>query len=145
MTASFERVAVAVAVARERENCLLAALMGRTRRAACIREEEEVREGSKVCELKNGTRRSGCLSSKKPLLPIGSPSDLLTQSALSSGLGSNVTSDNSLSYKGIHHAQDIIEKKQGTRRAAEGQRGRRSCLGRTLVGAVTRDMSVKGP
>ena len=36
MTASFAWVAVVAAAVRERENCLLATLMGRTRRAACI-------------------------------------------------------------------------------------------------------------
>ena len=58
MTASLARGVVVAAAEREREKCLLATLMGRTRRAACI---WEVRERCKVCELKNGTRRSGCL------------------------------------------------------------------------------------
>lgn len=73
---------------------------------------EEVREGCKVCELKNGTRRSGCLFLQKPLPPIGSSSDFLTH--LHPELGSNVTSDNSLvvhETRGIHHAQDIVKGK----------------------------------
>ena len=50
---SLERAVVVVAAAAEmeRENCLLAALMGRKRRTACIW-EEGVREGCKVYESK---------------------------------------------------------------------------------------------
>ena len=117
MTASLERAVVVAAAEMERENCLLAALMGRKRRAACIW-EEGVREGCKLCELK---KRDA--TERESSHPKAAPAHWLII-WISHALAPHPVSlpNNSLvvhEIMGLHHAQDIIEKRQGTRRVED--------------------------
>ena len=91
MTASLARAVVVVAAERERENCLLAALMGRKRRAACM----GVKEECKVCELKKrDATEQQPFRAKNRFRPLAHR--LIFSRPVSLELGSNVTSDNSL-------------------------------------------------